>query len=67
MRNKYGCTIIDATPVEEIVPKHKSQVVDDFDSEKWCTIVCRNGTKYQCQKVILCAGPWTNRIIQPLS
>ena len=38
-----------------------------IDARKLCIVVCRNGKTYQCRKLILCAGPWTNRITKNLS
>ena len=50
----------------QIVPKEERQSNDNIGSEKMCMVVCLDGTKYECKKVIVCAGPWTNQITEKL-
>ena len=64
--NKYKCTIIDSSPVKEIIPQsHRKQTNSITHCQS--TVICTNGKRYGCQKVILCAGPWTNKLINMLS
>lgn len=65
-KRKYGCTIIDACPVAEIIPGENRQWGRHSNSATLCMVVCRNGDRYECKKVIVCAGPWAKRITDNL-
>ena len=64
--NKYKCTIIDSSLVKEIIPQSSRKQTNSIRPSQ-STVICTNGKRYGCQKVILCAGPWTNKLINMLS
>ena len=67
VRSKYKCTIVESSSVQEIIPKAKTKLIDRDEAENFCMLVCRGGKTYECRKIVLCAGPWTNNIMEKLS
>ena len=59
--------MIDSSPVKEIIPQANRQQSKLIDGKTSSAVVCTDGKIYGCQKVILCAGPWTNKLINMLS
>lgn len=52
---KHGGKILDNCTVEQVIPqKNKVQ------------LVLGNGSKIEAKSVVVCAGPWTSRIMEPL-
>ena len=67
VRSKYRCTIVESSSVQEIIPNAKRKLIDRDEAENFCMLVCRSGKTYECRKTVLCAGPWTNHIMEKLS
>ena len=67
VRSKYRCTIVESSSVQEIIPNAKRKLIDRDEAENSCMLVCRGGKTYECRKIVLCAGPWTNNIMEKLS
>lgn len=53
---KCGGTLFDNCPVKEVLPFGRNQVKIQLD----------NGQTITSKSVVICAGPWTNRITEPL-
>ena len=56
MAQSYGCTLVDDFPVTDIEP---------HASDNTATVKGPRGS-YTCKSVILCCGPWTNKLLEPL-
>lgn len=53
---KHGGQIIDNVPVKEILVQTENSV----------KIMLRNGNFLCSKKVVICAGPWTSKLLEPL-
>ena len=58
---------MESSSVQEIIPKAKRKLIGRDEAEIFCMLVCRGGKTYECRKTVLCAGPWTNDIMEKLS
>ena len=53
---QHGGTILDNSPITEIIPLSKKSV----------QVKLQNGKIIQSKYLVICAGPWTNKLLQPL-
>ena len=59
MAKKTGCVLVDNHPVLEIIPGAESvQVI--------CQKVGGEKIEFRAKGLVLCAGPWTNKLTEPL-
>lgn len=51
---RHGCTVVDNFPVKSISP------LADF------VVVSGESKSFSAKSVVVCAGPWTNRLLEPI-
>ena len=56
MYTNHGGKIIDNCPIDKIYP----------ESSKSVRVKLANGQIIQSKSLVICAGPWTNKVLEPL-
>ena len=56
MFENYGGKIVDNCPIDKIYPENSNSV----------SVKLANGQIFQSKSLVICAGPWTNKLLEPL-
>ena len=53
---KHGGSLIDNCTIKEIVPEGPEKI----------KLILQNGNILNAKSIVICAGPWTSRLLEPL-